>query len=202
MYICHKGEDGDKDHIHLRIEPNKKLDPMDLQEQLREYKLGSDKPLGVRPFRPSKEEDWILYAVHHEQYLKIKYGGGDSHEKLPYKWQDIKVSEYYDMETAYIRAVSHLEHNSVNMAAKLQQGTSPLELILNGENVFTVNAINRAMSLNDYNRVSKQLETAMSQIEILDQELSDLKDAVEKIGFNIEYDENQKIKLIKANSTK
>ena len=53
MYICHKGEDGDKDHIHVRIEPNKKLDPMDLQAQLLEYKIGNDKPLGCRPFRPS-----------------------------------------------------------------------------------------------------------------------------------------------------
>ena len=70
QYICHKGEDGDKDHIHVRIEPNKKLDPMDLIEQLREYQIGKDKPLGCRPFRPSKEEDWILYAVHDEEYLK------------------------------------------------------------------------------------------------------------------------------------
>ena len=59
QYICHKGEDGDKDHIHLRIEPNKKLDPMDLQDQLKEYQIGCEKPLGCRPFRPSKEEDWI-----------------------------------------------------------------------------------------------------------------------------------------------
>ncbi len=36
MYICHKGEDGDKDHIHVFIEPNKKLDPMDLMEKLKE----------------------------------------------------------------------------------------------------------------------------------------------------------------------
>lgn len=69
QYICHKGEDGDKDHIHLRIEPNKKLDPMDLADELKEFIQGKDKPLGVRPFRPSKEEDWFMYVVHDAEYL-------------------------------------------------------------------------------------------------------------------------------------
>ena len=86
QYIKHKGEDGDKDHIHLRIEPNKKLDPMTLVEDLREFVVGSDKPLGVRPFRPSKEEDWILYAVHEKKYLDHKSGGGEKGEKLPSSW--------------------------------------------------------------------------------------------------------------------
>ena len=116
-----KGEDGDKDHIHLRIEPNKKLDPMDLQEELREYQVGKEKPLGCRPFRPSKEEDWFLYVVHDSDYLKFKYGGGEKGEKLPYKWQDIKVPEDYDCEIAFIRAKAKLEHTSVNMASRMQK---------------------------------------------------------------------------------
>jgi len=74
QYIKHKGEDGDKDHIHLRIEPNRALDPMDLTDLLREYQFGKDKPLGVRTWRPSKEEDWFLYAVHDSAYMKLKYG--------------------------------------------------------------------------------------------------------------------------------
>ena len=77
MYIKHKGEDGDKDHIHLRLEPNKKLDPMDIQTQLREFTPDNDLPLCCRPFRPSKEEDWFLYVVHDPIYLKLKYGGGE-----------------------------------------------------------------------------------------------------------------------------
>lgn len=57
LYICHKGEDGDKDHIHLRIELNKRIDPMDLSEELKEYLPYETKPRGVRPWRPAKEED-------------------------------------------------------------------------------------------------------------------------------------------------
>lgn len=190
QYICHKGEDGDKDHIHLRIEPNKKLDPMDLGEQLREYQMGKDKPLGCRPFRDSKEEDWILYAVHDEQYLKLKYGGGEKGEKLPYKWQDIVVSEFYDMEIAFIRAKSHLEHTSVNMATRMQQGENPLNLILQGENVYTVNAIMRALSTTDYQRLSDELVRVNERLAMLTQ-------AVEDYGLVIECDENGKLILTK-----
>lgn len=106
QYICHKGEDGDKDHIHVRIEPNKRLDPMDLQDELKEYQIGHDKPLGCRPFRPSKEEDWFLYAVHDKKYLNLKYGGGERGEKLHYSWRDIKVPDNYDCEVAFVRALT------------------------------------------------------------------------------------------------
>ena len=196
QYIFHKGEDGDKDHIHLRIEPNKKLDPMDLMEQLREFKIGEEKPLGCRPFRPSKEEDWILYVVHDEQYLKLKYGGGDKGEKLPYKWQDIKVPEYYDMEIAYIRAKAYMQHTSVNMATRMQQGENPLNLVLQGENVYTVNAIMRALQSTDYQRVVTELEKTKDQLDALVQ-------AVEDYGLAIVVEKNddsdvERIKLIQV----
>lgn len=191
MYICHKGEDGDKDHIHVRIEPNKKLDPMDLQDDLREYQLGKDKPLGVRPFRPSKEEDWILYAVHDEDYLKSKYRGGEKGEKLPYKWQDVRVPDNYDMEIAFIRAKSYLEHTSVNMATRLQNGDNPLSLILQGENVYTVNALMRALSVTDYQRVVEELARVSGQLNMLTR-------AVEDYGLVIECDENGKMILTKG----
>lgn len=191
QYICHKGEDGDKDHIHVRVEPNKKLDPMDLMEQLQEYQIGKDKPLGCRPFRPSKEEDWILYAVHDETYLKLKYGGADKGEKLPYKWQDIKCPEYYDIEIAYIRAKAYMEHTSVNMATRMQQGENPLNLVLQGENVYTVNAIMRALQGTDYQRVVSELERTKDQ-------LDDLLIAIEQYGLAIEKNEKGHIKLVQV----
>ena len=190
MYICHKGEDGDKDHIHVRIEPNKKLDPMDLQAELLEYPFGVDKPLGCRPFRPSKEEDWILYAVHDETYLKLKYSGGEKGEKLPYKWQDIVVSEFYDMEIAFIRAKSYLEHTTVNMAARLQNGENPMNLLLTGENVYTVNAIMRTLQSNDYHRVTKELQSVQAHLNMLI-------DAVNDYGLSIECDDTGALKLVK-----
>lgn len=178
MYICHKGEDGDKDHIHLRIEPNKKLDPMDLSEQLQEYEKGKTKPLGCRPWRPSVEEDWTLYAVHDEQYLKLKYGGGEKGEKLPYKWQDIKAPDNYDVEIAYIRAKAKLKHTTANMTERMRQGEKPLTLIQQGENVYTINAIMRALSSTDYGRLQDEIN------EVRQQNLQ-LAFAIDKYGLDI-----------------
>lgn len=174
MLIQHKGEDGDKDHIHFRIEPNKRLDPMNLVEDLREYVPGNSKPLGCRPFRPSKEEDWILYAVHDSQYLKLKYSGGEKGEKLPYNWQDVIVSEYYDFEVAFIRAKSYLEHTSQNIATKLRDGTKPINLILEGENPHTVNAIMKALDITDYQRLNREHKLLSRDFQILLNAVNDL----------------------------
>lgn len=153
QYICHKGEDGDKDHIHLRVEPNKKLDPMDLSDSLREFVQGEELPRGCRPWRPSKEEDWYLYVVHNEEYLKLKYGGGEKGEKLPYDYHDIRVSAGYDLDIAFVRALSYLKHTNANVATRIQQGENPLTMIMTGENPFIVNAVMRSVVQNDYQRL-------------------------------------------------
>lgn len=190
QYIMHKGEDGDKDHIHVRIEPNKKLDPMDLIEDLKEYTKDHKKPLGCRPFRPSVEEDWYLYAVHDEEYLKVKYGGGDKHEKLPYSWEDIKASPDYDVETAFIRAKSKLEHTAQSIAKSLQGGVNPVNLIQQGENVYTVNAIVRALSGSDYTRLASEHENLSREYDRLLMDFQNLVDAVIAEGYNIIKDQD------------
>lgn len=180
MYICHKGEDGDKDHIHLRIEPNKRLDPMDLMEELKQYVSGQEKPLGCRPFRPSKEEDWILYAVHDKDYLRDKYAE-DSKEKLPYKWQDIRAPEMYDVEVAYVRAKSHMKHTSANIAKRITDGDKAVDLIKEGENPFIVNQISRAIYTHDYVNLKRDYDKLVA--------------AVHKKGLEIIIDENGDICL-------
>lgn len=196
QYICHKGEDGDKDHIHVRIEPNKKLDPMTLLEELREYQIGKDKPLGCRPFRPSKEEDWLLYAVHDARYLRSKYGGGEKGEKLPYKWQDVRASDMYDTEIAFIRAQAHMEHTSGNMATKLASGDTPLELIMQGENVYMVNALMRAMSTTDYTRVCNELVDTRKELEICTTKLESLVGAILDKGLSISWNDDYTVNIV------
>lgn len=188
LYIKHKGEDGDKDHIHLRIEPNKRVDPMDLMEKFLEFVPDHVKPLGVRPFRPSKEEDWILYAVHDKDYLKLKYKGGEKGEKIPYNWQDLVCPEYYDKEIAYIRAKSYLEHTSVNMASRLQNGDSAFKLIMEGENVHTVNAIVKAMSGTDYERITKENIALKHALDCIVEEMK-------QYGYNIRYDDSYRVSI-------
>ena len=172
MYIKHKGEDGDKDHIHLRIIPNMRLDPMDLSLELREYEPGNDKPLGVRPWQNSKEEDWILYAVHDKDYLRIKYGKKeDKREKLPYKWEDIVVSDMFDIEIAYIRARQYLDNTSASIIKQIKDGKSARQLIEEGSDVYRTNACMRALQITD-------MEKTISKLNELDNELNLIKFAL------------------------
>lgn len=154
QFITHKGEDGDKDHIHVRIEPNKRIDPMELTEMFKEYEKGKDKPLGVRPWRQSKEEDWFMYAVHDSDYLSLKYGGGERGEKLPYDWKDINTSPDYDLETAWIRAKAAQKHSTVNIAMSLQNGQKPVDLLFQGQNPYIVSNVLHLLSGNDYTRLA------------------------------------------------
>lgn len=188
MYIKHLGEDGDKDHIHLRIEPNKRIDQMDLTDKFKEYIQGNDKPLGVRPWRPSKEEDWILYAVHDSKYLSLKYGGGDKGEKLPYKWEDIKVSDGFDMEIAFIRAKASLEHSTVNLATRIQSGEKPLNMVLQGENPYIVNSLLRLLSDTDYTRLQGELTSLNDRFNRLLEALSDK-------GIDVQMDEKGEFEI-------
>lgn len=121
--IFHVGEDGDKNHAHVRIEPNTRLDPLELTQELKEIDPHNDKPLCCRPWRPSVEEHWILYVVHNKEYLNIMYGGGEKGEKLPYTWENVICSELYDVETMFIRACQKiLQHSNQSIAEKLESG--------------------------------------------------------------------------------
>lgn len=186
QYICHKGEDGDKDHIHLRIEPNKRIDPMELTEIFKEFEKGKDKALGVRPWRPSKEEDWFLYVVHDSDYLWLKYGGGERGEKIPYDWKDIKTSLDYDLETAWIRSKAAQKHSTVNIATQLKDGQSPVDLLFQGENPYTVMNILRLISGTDYSRLAADYKK-------LYDDYQSLIDSLNREGLIVSRDDNGRL---------
>ena len=187
QYIKHKGEDGDKDHIHLRIEPNKTIDPMDLTDKLKEYTKDNSKPLGCRPWRPSKEEDWFLYAVHDADYLSAK-DHSDKGEKIPYDWREIQVSDGYDLEIAFTRARSKLKHTASNITNRIRSGEDPVGLVLQGENVYHVAAISRFLAGNDYDRAVRELGD-------LEHRFTSLVEAIEAKGFSVSFCENGSVFL-------
>ena len=192
QYIKHKGEDGDKDHIHLRIEPNKRIDAMDLTELFKEYEKGKDKPLGVRPWRNSKEEDWYMYSVHDSDYLTLKYGGGERGEKLPYDWKQIKTSPDYDLETAWVRAKAAQKHSSVNIATQIKDGQSPVDLLFQGENPYTVMNVLRLLSGTDYSRLAADYAK-------LSEKFESLVDALNREGLIVSYDEKGRLMISGVN---
>lgn len=63
-------EDEKKEHWHIVVKPNRRLDTSALRNLFIETIAGEDKPLGVLPFRPTNRiSDWILYSVHDTAYL-------------------------------------------------------------------------------------------------------------------------------------
>ena len=75
-YIQHYGEpvecnDTRKDHYHIYIEPNKRIDTMALQQEFQEP-IANEKPLGSLPFQSSKFSDWYYYILHDPIYLARK----------------------------------------------------------------------------------------------------------------------------------
>lgn len=180
VYIRHKGEDGDKDHLHVAVYPNKRIDPMDLSDLLKEYDPNHPtKPLGVRPWRKTiSEADWYLYAVHDSKYLELKYDGGEAKEKLPYEWTDIVSSDGFDVETAFIRAKATLRHSAGNLISQIKEGKHPSDLISAGASPFLVNAVFRALQTDDYTRLLAQYDALLS-------DYNALLDAIKAIGFNV-----------------
>lgn len=76
-YIKHYGEptkskDILKDHFHLYIEPNKRIDTMSLQKEFEEIFSGYELPLKCLPFNSSKFDDWYFYVLHDPIYLARK----------------------------------------------------------------------------------------------------------------------------------
>ena len=140
MIMPHKGEDGDKDHFHVFLQPNTRIDPMSVRDLFKEYVKDNPKPLTVRPFRPSKEEDWILYAVHDSEYL-LQHGEDRETGKISYEWQDMICPDDFDMENAFIRARATMKHSSASLAKRIMNGERPSLLALEGMNPFTIRGV-------------------------------------------------------------
>lgn len=101
MYVYHyKEEDESKDHIHLYLKPNKKLDTMSLQDRFKEVDPFKDKPLGCIDFRTSKSEDWIPYVLHDAGYLRFKHES----RKYHYSKDDMVVNDQDNFDQLYLEA--------------------------------------------------------------------------------------------------
>ena len=73
MYIYHKHEEDEKkDHIHLWLKPNTKVDTIELQNRFKELDPNFDKPLGITDPKSSDIDNWLLYSQHFKPYLISK----------------------------------------------------------------------------------------------------------------------------------
>jgi len=156
VYIKHTGEDGDKDHIHLLVFPNKRIDPMDLSDHLKEFVQGSAKPLGVLNWHTSKESDWFLYAIHNADYLASH--SEFEKEKIPYCEDDFVYSEGFLLHESLARALASLKHSTASIVQSLRSGVDPVSLIEVGSNPFLVNNVFRLLSSSDFSDLKHQVD--------------------------------------------
>lgn len=87
--IFHEGEDGDKDHAHVWIQPNRRIDTVQLREEFEEVDPTKDKPLGCLPFRKTKDDHWLMYVLHDPAYLKAHHSDNDGDGKKQYYPEEI-----------------------------------------------------------------------------------------------------------------
>ena len=100
-WIHHEPEEDErKDHFHLVLQPNKRLDTSALRKQFVELPVGSSAPLGVMPFQISRMSDWLLYGVHDRAYL-IQKG---QKRLVAYKFEDIATTEPDLLDTQWKEA--------------------------------------------------------------------------------------------------
>ena len=111
-YIKHYGEpnesnDTKKDHYHIYIEPNKRIDTSSLKLEFNEHTNDGDEPLKCLPFQNSKFDDWYYYCIHDPIYLARK----GMNRLYSYKQKDI-VSSDKDFLLEKVNEINTFEYNS------------------------------------------------------------------------------------------
>lgn len=136
-WIQHKGEYDerlnytDKDHIHLYVEPNKKLDPMDLSMHFLEADPDNPRPLGVISWRTSNFAEWFLYNTHDPDYLAAHF----ETKQYQYSYEDFVSSHFDDFMNKVmdaLRSASNGYARNKNLVNFLNNGGKIGELIAVG----------------------------------------------------------------------
>lgn len=91
LWVAHKGEDGDKDHLHILL-----LDGWGVYNTeglstlwgIEPHPDGTTGSLTARWTPTKRIDDWLLYATHNPVYLARKC----QFNKQPYTWDDVKIT--------------------------------------------------------------------------------------------------------------
>lgn len=135
-YIRHNGEEKTtdealgKDHWHILVIPNKCIDLMTTKREFDEYFPADPKnPLRCLPFRTSKTEEWVLYALHDPDYLALK----GLTKTYVYDVCDFKSSDPDMMHVLWVEAKQWLQSNPVTkMRRAARNGVSFGDLVRSG----------------------------------------------------------------------
>ena len=160
-YIFHYGEGGDKDHYHVYIEPNKRLDTGRLRDEFNEITTENDKPLGCMPFRQSKYDHWIMYVIHDPKYLLIHKSDNDGDGKIVYPVTDIVTPFKEQLERDYKVATRLRETENQKIIEQMQQGENLTSIAYNNDlNPMRILAINNLFKQDIQMQELENLESA------------------------------------------
>lgn len=110
-----------KDHYHLIVFPNGRIDTFELRKMFEEPDPNNTKPLGCLPFRCSEPLNWILYVLHDKEYLKAHPREDDYDEEeneYQYEVEDIIARFPKLLERDYRRALN-IRNNATQKALKM-----------------------------------------------------------------------------------
>lgn len=152
-YINHIGEvdqfgEREKDHIHLFIIPNHRLNTADLDDFFLEP-LPDNKPLKCITWQTSKPDDWILYVLHDPDYLATKF----ETREIQYNYTDLVGSDQEDLRRKYRHAYQSSGYARMrNLFQYARSGGSLQDLMQIG--AIPVNQIN---NYDDFFKISNRL---------------------------------------------
>lgn len=113
-YIWHKPEPKEtndpekgKEHFHLYMEPNMRVDTMKLRKEFNEIDLTNPEPRKILKIVKSKFPDWYLYGLHNPDYLMLK----EEVRFYTYKKEDIITNDYDTLNNL----ISSVKLNEINI---------------------------------------------------------------------------------------
>lgn len=94
-FIEHKPEEDEKkNHFHVFMMPNKRVDMMELKEFFDESDPDHGKPRCCIAFHYSDLDEWMLYAIHYEPFLTYK------HESRIYHYEAQEIEAFCELSLA------------------------------------------------------------------------------------------------------
>ena len=164
-YIFHHGEDSDKkDHYHVWIEPNKRIDTGALANEFIEADPNNDKPLICLPFRTSKSDHWLMYVLHDADYLKAHHSDNDGDGKIEYHVDDIKTPYREQLMRDYKKALPLKQTENQQILDLIKAGQTITEIcsILNTSPQRVATLFNAwqydRIDINNRNEEEKQMQ--------------------------------------------
>lgn len=153
MFINHLGEPDqygdDKDHTHLFILPNHRINTADIDDLLIEPVEGN-LPLRNISWSTSKNDDWILYNLHDPAYLLTKF----ETRKYQYSYDDLKSSNENDLRRRYRCAYQSSGYAKMkNLYQYAVSGGSIEELMKNG-----AIPVNQVSFYQDFFKLAKRVD--------------------------------------------